>query len=47
MGDLPRGFAKRTTKITRLRPSEFDFTKRPIRNSGAFFGYSAIPAKLS
>jgi hypothetical protein len=27
----------RTTKITRLPPSDFDFRKRPIGNSGAFF----------
>jgi hypothetical protein len=26
-----------TTKITRLPPSDFDFRKRPIGNSGAFF----------
>ena len=29
----------RTTKITRLPPSDFDFRKRPTGNSGAFFGY--------
>ncbi len=27
----------RTSKITRLPPSDFDFRKRPIGNSGAFF----------
>ena len=27
----------RTTKITRLPPRDFDFKKRPIGNSGAFF----------
>jgi hypothetical protein len=26
-----------TTKITRLPPSDFEFRKRPIGNSGAFF----------
>ena len=28
---------RRTTKITRLPPRDFDFRKRPIGNSGAFF----------
>jgi hypothetical protein len=27
----------RMAKITRLPPTDFDFTKRPIGNSGAFF----------
>jgi hypothetical protein len=31
---------RRTTKITRLPPGDFDFRKRPIGNSGAFFGSS-------
>jgi hypothetical protein len=34
MDMLPKGL---TTKITRLPPSDFDFRKRPIGNSGAFF----------
>jgi hypothetical protein len=35
------GVCGRTTKITRLRPSDCDVRKRPIRNSGAFFCYPA------
>jgi hypothetical protein len=31
-----------TTKTTRLPPSDFDFRKRPIGNSGAFFGSSGF-----
>jgi hypothetical protein len=31
-----------TTKITRLPPRDFDFRKRPIGNSGAFFGYPPL-----
>ena len=30
----------RTLKITRLPPSDFDFSKRPLGNSGAFSGYA-------
>jgi hypothetical protein len=37
--------AQRTTKITWLPPRDFDFRKRPIGNSGAFFG-SAILHRL-
>ena len=33
-------FFRRTSKITRLPPSDVDFRKRPIGNSGAFFGYA-------
>jgi len=32
-----------TTKITRLPPSDFEFRKRPIGNSGAFFGSPMRP----
>ena len=32
-------FSRRTTKITRLPPSDRDFRKRPIGNSGGFFCY--------
>jgi hypothetical protein len=32
--------SRRTAKITRLPPSDFDFRKRLIGNSVAFFGYA-------
>jgi hypothetical protein len=35
-------FKARTLKITRLPPRDFDFRKRPIGNSGAFFCSSAF-----
>ena len=34
---LAEGFEQITTKITRLPPRDFNFKKRPIGNSGAFF----------
>ncbi len=38
---------QRTTKITRLPSLDSDFRKRPIGNSGAFFGSSSLrPAKF-
>jgi hypothetical protein len=40
--------SRRTTKITRLPPSDSDFRKRPIGNSGAFFCsaacFGAVPS---
>ncbi len=40
--DLANALDPITPKITRLPPRDLDFRRRPIGNSGAFFGYASF-----